>query len=58
MFLLVIPTAIFVPKAHRTVEFSYYVIHTRVYNTDLEFAVGFTVYLFIHYVFIHFQATW
>lgn len=29
MFLFVIPTAIFVPKAHRTVEFGYYIIHTH-----------------------------
>lgn len=29
MFLFVIPTAIFVPKAHRTVEFGWYIIHTH-----------------------------
>lgn len=43
MFLLIIPRAIFVPIAHRSVEFSYYVIctHSSALTWKLQWASWF-----------------
>lgn len=44
MILLIVPKAIFVPIAHRSVCNKYSFIHT-----DLEVAVCFMVYVFLHF---------